>query len=196
MILFDNNGKRNWVTGVRELLCKCGFGHVWENQNVQYKSSFIISFTQRLKDIYLQTWIASLNLANKCFYYRMFKYEITQEEYLSKVNVKKFRMALSRFRCSSHDLFVETGRYLNINRNERICTLCNLNVVEDEYHFLLVCPLYLHLREKYLQVYYYRYPNIAKFTALLTSTNSNTLQNVAMFIYYACLHRSNTMKNN
>ncbi|XP_048252544.1 uncharacterized protein LOC125380687 [Haliotis rufescens] len=194
MIVYDNNGKRNWVTGVRELLFSCGFGDIWQNQNVYPKPMFILSLTQRLKDIYLQSWTASLTQTNKCFYYKLFKAEIIMEDYLSKVNVKKFRTALSRFRCSSHNLLIETGRYVNIPREERICNLCSLNSVEDEFHFLLVCPVYLHLREKYLQAYYYRYPNIIKFVTLLSNTKRSILQNVSMYIYYASLYRQNLMK--
>ena len=90
MIEYDKNGKRNWVTGVRELLFKSGFGHIWQSQNVHPKSTFILSLTQRLKDIYMQTWTASLSLTNKSFYYKMFKSEIRKEEYLSKVSIRKF----------------------------------------------------------------------------------------------------------
>ena len=31
------------------------------------------------------------------------------------------------------------GRYKNIPREQRICKFCNLNAVDDEYHFFLYC---------------------------------------------------------
>ena len=34
--------------------------------------------------------------------------------------------------------------------NDRVCPLCNTGEVEDEVHFLLVCPLYDSLREQFL----------------------------------------------
>ena len=34
-------------------------------------------------------------------------------------------------------LIIEKGRYENIERNDRKCTLCNMNEIEDEYHFIL-----------------------------------------------------------
>ena len=43
---------------------------------------------------------------------------------------------------SSHDLAIERGRYQNITRQERISNFCTGKLVESEYHFLLVCPLY------------------------------------------------------
>ena len=37
-------------------------------------------------------------------------------------------------------LFIETGRYTNIPRNERICKNCINQEIEDETHFLTRCP--------------------------------------------------------
>ncbi len=172
MRIYDKNGKRNWVTNVRELLFKIGYGYVWNNQNAQPENAFIMSLTQRMKDIYQQTWLESVDLSPKCLYYKNWKSELCQEYYLSKITVKKFRVALSRFRCSSHELFVETGRYVNIPRNNRICNICNVNAVEDEYHFLFICPAYENLRKKYLTSYYCDHPNEIKMTTLLSNENT------------------------
>ena len=39
-------------------------------------------------------------------------------------------------------LNIETGRYIRKELNERLCLLCNQNSIEDEHHFLLLCPVY------------------------------------------------------
>ena len=39
------------------------------------------------------------------------------------------------------DQFI-TGRFVNEKRHERLCTLCNSNLVEDTEHFLFHCSLY------------------------------------------------------
>ena len=111
------------------------------------------------------------------------------ETYLTISRVKKFRTAMSRFRCSSHDLFIESGRYRNIEREKRICKLCPLGLIEDEYHFVLVCPEYSSLRGKYILPYYYNYPNTIKFSVLLSNTNENTCNSLSLFIYHALKHR-------
>ena len=36
---------------------------------------------------------------------------------------------------------------MNVERNERLCLMCNLYIIEDEIHFILICPLYNDLRE-------------------------------------------------
>ena len=38
-------------------------------------------------------------------------------------------------RISDHALEIERGRYNKINREQRICRQCHLNVIEDEEHF-------------------------------------------------------------
>ena len=38
-----------------------------------------------------------------------------------------------------HCLQIETGRYINIPHQQRLCTTCN--ILEDEYHFFLNCHL-------------------------------------------------------
>ena len=52
---------------------------------------------------------------------------------------------LSKLRCSSHCLNVEKGRHQHFDYCLRFCNICldrNCYVVEDEFHFLLVCPVY------------------------------------------------------
>ena len=53
---------------------------------------------------------------------------------------------MSQFRMSSHMRAIETGRYSQTERYNRICFHC-LNVVEDEFNFILKCPLYTNLRK-------------------------------------------------
>jgi hypothetical protein len=51
------------------------------------------------------------------------------------------RQLFTKFRVSDHSLEIESGRYKNITREERICKNCNLNEIGDEleYHFFLKC---------------------------------------------------------
>ena len=58
------------------------------------------------------------------------------------------RKLLSKFRLSSHDLEIETGRYGNesIPSEQRIFKICDLSLVEDEFHFLMICPKFSNSR--------------------------------------------------
>ena len=113
------------------------------------------------------------------------------ETYLETIHVNKFRISLSKFRLSSHDLAIEKGRYNNINRENRLCTYCNMNVIENEFHFLLVCPKYKHLRIKYFKPYFCQWPNVNKFKILMSSQNRNTLFKLSKYLYYAFRERAN-----
>ena len=57
--------------------------------------------------------------------------------------------SLSQLRMSSHRLCIETGRWHRPNQtpiSERICHVCS--TLEDEYHFVLECSLYINFRKK------------------------------------------------
>ena len=56
---------------------------------------------------------------------------------------------------------------IKLDINERKCSYCN--VLEDEYHFVLECLNYAHLRILYIPRYFRVRPNIRKFVELLTS---------------------------
>ena len=76
--------------------------------------------------------------------YFSIKKEFTAEPYLM---LEKFhlRKALCKLRLSAHNLMIEAGRYVkpkSLPRSERICKNCNLQCIENEFHFLSRCPLY------------------------------------------------------
>ena len=59
---------------------------------------------------------------------------------------KKCRSNFATYRLGSLKLLIETGHYEGLRHEDRICTFCNLNKIEDEVHFLCECPLYEVLR--------------------------------------------------
>jgi superfamily II helicase len=44
---------------------------------------------------------------------------------------------LCRFRTANNKLPIEIGRWNNTNRNKRMCTHCNKNELDDEFHYIL-----------------------------------------------------------
>jgi hypothetical protein len=83
-------------------------------------------------------------------------YDHQYECYLNKVIHIKHKRALTKFRLSSTGLRIETGRHGSnmIDRKLRTCQLCNSVDIEDEYHFVLICPCYTDLRIMYIPLYY------------------------------------------
>ncbi len=76
--------------------------------------------------------------------FKLFKNEYKFENYLSSARNLKHVQALFRFRISSHNLMMETGRYTRPQtpENDRLCLHCQAQTVESESHFLLNCDLY------------------------------------------------------
>ena len=185
----DNSRVIGWAQEVNKLLNDLGFNYLWNNDNVTLLQ--LNKVIERLKDQYLQYFYSELNKCSKLITYNKIKKEFTREKYLDCVTNDKHRVALSRFRCSAHKLAIEEGRYRNIERNQRICSRCNINVIENEYHFLLVCPLYRDIRNETLPHYYCVWPSQQKFEKLLNSTQTSILKKIAKFIHFANLRREN-----
>ena len=93
-------------------------------------------------------------------------------------------------KLSSHDLAIEKGRHQNIARQERVCNNCTMNVLEKEYHYLLICPKLYNLRTKYIKKYYYTWPTLHKLTQLLSSQSNITVQNLSKCTFFANKNRN------
>ena len=91
---------------------------------------------------------------------------------------------MSRFRLSSHNLKIETGRYKQerIERSMRKCQLCNHQDIKDEYHFLLICPVYSDIRKKYISRSSFVRPSVYKFVCLMGSSDTLVLNKGARYL--------------
>ena len=80
---------------------------------------------------------------NKLRFYRKFKGSFTCEPYIDMVQNRNQRHFLSRFRTSSHQLRVETGRWTfpKTNLEDRICLYCDSGAVDTELHCITQCNL-------------------------------------------------------
>ena len=47
---------------------------------------------------------------------------------------------------------VERGRYKKLDVSQRLCQNCNLDLIEDETHFLFQCPAHASDRSKLISV--------------------------------------------
>lgn len=177
--------KVNWASLVRHLLMSLGFYEVWLEQGVGNYNVFISLLKQRLTDTFIQKWQERLENSTRAnFYKRIAIFQF--QPYLYKVNVQKFSQAFSRLRMSSHRLEIESGRWVKPNSipmEERICTFCH--VLEDEYHFVIECPVYIDLRKQYIPQYYWRRPSMFKFVELVNSTNRNCIRKLCVFVFHA-----------
>ena len=86
------------------------------------------------------------------------------------------------------------GRWAKLNKipyENRKCKSCN--VLEDEFHFVLECPIYVEFRRRYISKYYWQRPNMLKFIQLICSEHCKTLKNLSVFIEKAFQLRKEIM---
>ena len=189
--LIDSPNKLNWASLLRDTLCNLGFRDVWLAQSVGNSKLFLSIFKQRVHDTFIQTWESRLNDSSRALFYNNIR-NFHFQSYLKVCNISKFRQSLTRLRLSSHRLEIEAGRWNKPNPtpfHERKCRICH--ILEDEYHFVLECPLYTTLRKQYLKKYFTQRPNMFKFVSLVNSTSEKELRNLAIFVHKAFQMRSN-----
>ena len=57
-----------------------------------------------------------------------------------------YRISMSKLRLSNHELMIEKGRHLKIEKNLRFCPFCP-TYIESEKHFMLQCKAYTPIRD-------------------------------------------------
>ena len=178
----EQRPRQCWANSVKNLLEQNGFGDAWVNQGVGDRNTFVLVFKNRLCDICQQTWQEELTNSTRALFYRNIKETLEFSSYLDVVQIE----ALSRLIVSSHGLRIESGRWDTTvtPRERRFCVSCK-NVVEDEFHFVLQCPLYSDIREKYIKTYYRTKVSMFKLVGLFNLSNKRTIIGLAKYVYLA-----------
>ena len=184
------NCRNSWSFKIKAKLDTLGLGDVWINADARL--NFYATIQRRIRDQYIQSWNESLTAYPKLQFYSKFKKKYEFESYLVNIKNEKLLHLLIRFRISAHKLSIEQGRYQGVNRNERICRMCNDNFIENEYHFLLTCPKYKDLRNKYFRNT--SWPTIDKFSRILSSENKNLQIKTAIYLQKAFERRELSMQ--
>ena len=176
-----NNATSCWAHHVRKILYTNGFGYVWENQHLGIDKNFSIIFKNRIIDSFWQTNSSEIDSLSVNRLYRHIQAEKTF--YLSNLQNDFIRVAITKLRLGSHNLFIERGRWNNTNYLDRKCLQCN--DIEDEYHFVIICPKFLDLRTKYIPKSYYTKPSMYTFLNLINNDNEKMFKNLGLFLHHA-----------
>ena len=76
--------------------------------------------------------------------------EIPKTSYSLTLQNEWHRKVVTKYITSSHDLESEKGRWLKIDKTQRICKQCNDNVVESIIHFIFECKIFNSIRNEYI----------------------------------------------
>ena len=151
-----------------------------------------------MKTSYENLWRASKQNTRKPVFYNTFKREFKPEGYLDQIKHISTWKQFAKFRISSHQLQIETGRYRTdkIFNANRICQLRNLNETEDENHLLFHCHCYNSIRMSFTQKLKTLYPDFVYkereecIEQLMNSSTTVTVKLFSKFVYHCFLKRS------
>ena len=128
----------SWESGIHQLKRKFDPHLIYNCSDIMY---------QLMVEEYVNLWHAYIGrivdtvdgTGNKLSNYSTFKHSFDLEKYVLQMSLDD-RRNFTKLRISCHDLAIETGRYSNNRKplSERICNLCNLNQIEDEFHFFMI----------------------------------------------------------
>ena len=89
---------------------------------------------------------------------------------------------LCKFRTTNHRLPVETGRWNNIDRVDRICTKCDNITIGDEYHYIMERELFSNFRNRFIFTNLRERPNILKFKHIMSAYQNQNFEKLCKFI--------------
>ena len=139
--LLSLNCALKWTEEVKTHLNRSGIGS--ENRNPSLYSTFF----KRMSDTFHQEAFTTINSEeSKLRTFGKLKTTIGISPYLTQVRHLDSRKALSKVRLSNHDLMIEKGRHLKIDKTQRFCPFCPSSI-ETELHFLLHCKIFNVMRE-------------------------------------------------
>ncbi len=136
--VYTRTNKSNFVSHVNQIYSDVNLSNCFVN-NMQLDLDYVQKCLAKKS---AEKWYTSTQNMTKLEVYKQIKPEFGVEKYLT-MNIDRYEKSLlSQLRYGILPLRVETGRFVNEKHNERLCTLCNSNLVEDTEHFLFFCTLY------------------------------------------------------
>ena len=155
---FLNEKHFPWFENTRNMLFFLGLENEWyKHINYVYNESNNMCKLNKkcihlqLCKIYEDHWFEIIKKdSGKLRTYCTFKKRFCLENYVLSICLEK-RRDFTKLRLSAHSLAIERGRYYKnkVEKEKRLCKLCDLGEVEDEEHFITKCTFYRYEREQF-----------------------------------------------
>ena len=151
-----NNGIKNWYYKVKNICSKLKCELVLNLADQICTRSLVNHVKDGAKLFVENRWKEAIfndrrknqNARNKLRTYRTFKNTYGTAQYVNTCMKKCNRRALALFRSGCAPIAIETGRYNNTPVDNRVCSMCDMNCVEDEFHCFMICVIYNDFRSK------------------------------------------------
>ena len=144
-------------------------------------TSLNLLIKRTLFDQFLQTWRSNLNNSTKGRNYNVIKDNICIEHYF-RILPENLYINMVRFRTGNHKLPIETGRWNNIEYEDRKCTLCDKNTIGNEFQYVLECSYFRQEKHAYISQTYFVRPNMLKYQKSFSSRDEVIQTNLSKFM--------------
>ena len=178
LVSLDTDGKRNWVTHIRELLISLGFDYVWRDQGVLNVGGFIKALRLRMIDRFMEEWSGAIRNKERYVIYSRVKDTFGRSAYVENIDIYCFRVAFCQIRLGVLPLNNNMNRYGH-NPLASMCPFCK-DQIEDELHFFSSCPVYAYLRTRFLCNI-----NCENLDELLKDTDIQLSRKISKYIFHA-----------
>ena len=135
-----------WCNYTRDLLRELHLEEEWKTEKVGTLEEWNKVIRDRIHIREEIKWRTQCLMRPKLRTYCKLKKDLKLEPYL-EVYHRGGIPELVKIRGGTNRLKIEQGRYLKQSVELRVCGCCSTKSVEDEYHFMLDCPMYEDLRE-------------------------------------------------
>ena len=185
---YDNNTyKSTWLEKVKTTLDNIQMPYMFDNITRECKTWFRNSVKVKLEEWYAKKWSDTVFNNSSCLNYRGMTLVKKIQNYVLKLP-KCYVYSMCKLKCVNHYMPIVAGRYSNIPIDARICQICQMNEIGDEFHYLFNCTFFSSQRTRHLKEYYYTQPSMYKMTQLFESSDFNEMLNLAKFSHIIMSH--------
>ena len=186
----DGLGFKNWYTNVRNIFEECNLNSILDRDYVTQADveKYVNTAKVEMNSRFEMDCMAGLSEKPVLRSYIQFKTAFQMENYLMLIKNHRLRKTMSKFRLSSHNLAIETGRHTKPKTllEERLCNYCNMKLIEDECHFLVSCPFYEEERSLFISKCNINMDSCGtdaeKFTYIMSQHDENSVFYLSMYL--------------
>jgi hypothetical protein len=129
----------NWCRYTKKLLIELGFREEWESEELGKRNAWVSKVSKAVWKKETVKWKEGMQGKKKLDRYRVIKTELQYEQYLDCGGTRAEIASFVEWRGGVAKLRVETGRWVGLQREQRVCEYCNSGEVEEEVHMMTRC---------------------------------------------------------
>lgn len=146
MVMAEMKNKIWWAKEWKYLAERNGHNINMQNYSVESLKIVMYNLLQKVDEAERMDYVFQANNSDSRLVYSQLNYELNERNYFTDKHQCNKISFLFKLRCEVLNL---NGTPYN-NKEDQMCSLCNMNAKEDCFHFLAICPIYRRARQIYL----------------------------------------------